>query len=52
MEEAKRKEIEAKLYQLISQSILADAEKPVEKSKTQGAKVIRRRKGRPDVRVL
>lgn len=52
MEEAKRKEIEAKWSQLISQSHPAEAEKTVKKSKTRGAKIIRRRKGRPDVRVL
>ena len=52
MEEAKRKEIEAKLYQLISQTNLAGTEKPRKKSKTQGASIIRRRKGKPDVRVL
>ena len=52
MEETKRKEIEAKLYQLIAKNNLAGNEKAPVKRKTQGAKIIRRRKGKPDVRVL
>lgn len=52
MEEAKRKEIEAKLYQLMAQTELAGEDKTPDKSETQGAKIIRRRKGKPDVRVL
>lgn len=52
MEEAKRKEIEAKLYQLMAQNDFAGEDKAPDKSETQGAKIIRRRKGKPDVRVL
>jgi hypothetical protein len=52
MEEAKRKEIEAKLYQLMAKTDLVGNKKSREKSETQGAKIIRRRKGNPDVRVL
>lgn len=52
MEEAKRKEIEAKLYQLMAQTDLTGDNKTPDKSETQGAKIIRRRKGKPDVRVL
>jgi hypothetical protein len=52
MEEAKRKEIEARLYELISKTRLNDAEEKPEKRETRGARVIRRRKGKPDVRVV
>lgn len=52
MEENKRKEIEAKLYQLIAKTNLSGIQKSSVKSETQGAKIIRRRKGKPDVRVL
>ena len=52
MEEAKRKEIEAKLFQLMAQNDMSEDDKTTEKSETQGAKIIRRRKGNPDVRVL
>ena len=52
MEEAKKKEIEAKLYQLIAQNDRTGDKKTAKKRETQGAKIIRRRKGNPDVRVL
>lgn len=52
MEETKRKEIEAKLYQLIAKNNLNGNEESPAKRETQGAKIIRRRKGKPDVRVL
>jgi hypothetical protein len=52
MEEAKRKKIEAKLYQLMAQTDFSGEDETPEKSETQGATIIRRRKGKPDVRVL
>jgi hypothetical protein len=51
MEEAKRKEIEAKLQQLFAQNDQMNAKNrtlPV-KSTFNGARVIRRRKGKPDM---
>ena len=52
MEAAKRKEIEDRLYQLIAQAAdQAKKEKPPAKLPSFGARVIRRRKGRPDLHI-
>lgn len=52
MDEAKRKEIEARLYQLLAQHDQTKSEAPTAQRETCGAKIIRRRKGDPDVRIL
>lgn len=51
MEEAKRKQIEAQLYQLIAQAEKARKEKKTAVSVSGGTRVIRRRKGNPDFHV-
>ena len=51
MEEAKRKELEAKLYQLFSQSNQNKDERQPVKTITGNVKVIRRRKGQPDFHI-
>ena len=51
MEEAKRKKIEAKLYQLLAQNEQTLNEKSPTKSTYRGARVIRRRKGKPDLHI-
>jgi hypothetical protein len=51
MEETKRKEIEAKLQQLFAQNDQMNVKngKSPAKSTVSGARVIRRRKGKPDL---
>ncbi|MBN1930130.1 MAG: hypothetical protein JW786_00790 [Desulfobacterales bacterium] len=51
MEEAKRKEIEAKLYQLLAQNEQIKKEKSSAPNTYCGARVIRRRKGKPDLHI-
>ncbi|MDD2389408.1 MAG: hypothetical protein PHP23_06720 [Desulfobacterales bacterium] len=51
MEEAKRKQIEAKLYQMIVQADQAKNEKSPVNRKSFGVTVIRRRKGNPDLHI-
>ena len=51
MEEAKRKQIEAKLYQMIAQADQAKNEKSSDNRKFCGVTVIRRRKGNPDLHI-
>jgi hypothetical protein len=53
MEEAKRKEIEAKLQQLFAQNDqmnIRSSKSPV-KTTAIGARIIRRRKGKPDLHI-
>jgi hypothetical protein len=51
MEEEKRKQIEAKLHQLFSQSDEVKDEKSSSKVNLSGASVVRRRKGNPDLQI-
>ncbi|MDD2389407.1 MAG: hypothetical protein PHP23_06715 [Desulfobacterales bacterium] len=51
MEETKRKQIEAKLYQMIAQADQAKNEKSSVNRKSFGVTVIRRRKGNPDLHI-
>jgi len=51
MEVAKRKEIENKLYQLLRQTDQTVNEKPPAKPSPPGVRVIRRRKGKPDLHI-
>lgn len=51
MEEAKRKQIEAKLNELLAQSAQAKEKKAPAKSTLSGVRVIRRRKGKPDLHI-
>lgn len=49
MEESKRKEIEARLFQLLAQNDQNKNENQPTKSIPSGVKAIRRRKGKPDL---
>ena len=49
MEEAKLKQIEAKLFQLLAQFSQTDNQNAATPKTAPGARVIRRRKGKPDV---
>jgi len=51
MEEKKRKEIEARLAQLFAQNEENKNENQADKSIPSGVKVIRRRKGKPDLHI-
>jgi hypothetical protein len=51
MEEAKRKEIEAKLIQLFAQTEQTGTEKSPTRKTPPGARIIRRRKGKSDLQV-
>ena len=51
MEESKRKEIEAKLFQLFAQNDQDKNENRLTKNISSGVKVIRRRKGKPDLHI-
>jgi len=51
MEEEKKREIEAKLYQLIAQADQAKKERTPAKDTSSGVRVIRRRKGKPDLHI-
>ena len=51
MEEKKRKEIEARLAQLFAQNEQKKNENQPNKSIPSGVKVIRRRKGKPDLHI-
>jgi hypothetical protein len=52
MEEAKRKEIEAKLHKLFAEADQSKNQKSASPKNTpSGARVIRRRKGKPDLKV-
>ncbi|MEE8397961.1 MAG: hypothetical protein V3S89_03070 [Desulfobacterales bacterium] len=52
MEVAKRKEIENRLYQLLAASNQTKNEKSPTKPSTPGVRVIRRRKGKPDLHIV
>jgi len=52
MEVAKRKELENKLYQLLLQTDQTKNEKPPAKPSPSGVRVIRRRKGKPDLHII
>ena len=49
MEQAKLKKIEERLYQLFARADETRNEKPYVKRTTSGVRVIRRRKGKPDL---
>ena len=49
MEEAKLKKIEERLYQLFAKADETRNEKPSVKRTSNGVRVIRRRKGKPDL---
>jgi len=51
MKEDRKKEIEAKLNQLIAETIKPQKTKVRAKSVSRNAKVIRRRKGNPDLHI-
>jgi hypothetical protein len=51
MDQEKIKEIEAKLHQLLSQDDQNRDKKPTVKSIISGVRVIRRRKGKPDLHI-
>lgn len=51
MEEAKLKQIEAKLFQLLTQFDQGRNQKAPAPKTTGGARVIRRRKGKPDMHI-
>lgn len=51
MKEERRKEIEARLHKLIAEIDKPKNTKPLMKSTFSNAKVIRRRKGSPDVHI-
>lgn len=51
MEEAKLKRIEAKLFQLLAQFDQGSNQKNPSPKKDSGVRVIRRRKGNPDVHI-
>lgn len=51
MDEAKRKEIEARLYQMLSQIDQDKKDRSPSENETCGARVIRRRKGDPDLHI-
>jgi len=51
MEVAKRKELENKLYQLLQQTEQIKNEKSPAKPSPSGVRVIRRRKGKPDLHI-
>ncbi len=51
MEEEKRKQIEAKLYQLFAETNQDKGAKPPVKHSSGGARLIRRRKGKPDLHI-
>ena len=51
MDEAKKRMIEAKLCELFAQAERVGLENSPAKSRTCGTRVIRRRKGKPDVRI-
>lgn len=51
MKEERRKEIEAKLHKLIAEIDKDKKTKPIMKSAFSNARVIRRRKGSPDVQI-
>jgi hypothetical protein len=52
MEESRMKKIEEKLQQLIVSETKSKDERKHTKSKSNGAKVIRRRKGTPDLKIV
>ena len=51
MEESKRKIIEARLFQLFEQNEQDKDENQLTKNISSGVKVIRRRKGKPDLHI-
>ena len=51
MEESKRKEIEARLIQLLAENDQQKNENQPKKSIPSGVKAIRRRKGKPDLHI-
>jgi len=51
MDESKRKEIEARLFQLFAQNDQNKNEIQPTRSISSGVKVIRRRKGKPDLHI-
>jgi len=51
MEETKRKEIEEKLYQLLLQTDKKRNKKSPARRTYNGARIIRRRKGQPDLQI-
>jgi hypothetical protein len=51
MEESKRKEIEARLFQLFAQNDQDKNKKQLTQNISSGVKVIRRRKGKPDLHI-
>jgi hypothetical protein len=51
MEESKRKKIEARLFQLFAQNDHDKNENQLTKKISSGVKVIRRRKGKPDLHI-
>jgi hypothetical protein len=52
MDEKKRKKLEEQLRQLFAQADLsADPKRPVTESRPSGVRVIRRRKGAPDMQI-
>lgn len=51
MDEAKRKMIEAKLYELFAQAERVGLQNAPARSASVGTRVIRRRKGNPDVHI-
>jgi hypothetical protein len=52
MEESRMKEIEEKLQHLIISETKSKDERKHTKSKSNGARVIRRRKGTPDLKIV
>ena len=51
MEESKRKKIEARLFQLFAQNDQDKNENQLTQNISNGVKVIRRRKGKPDLHI-
>jgi len=51
MDASKRKQLEAKLYQLLAENDQSKNENSSVRSISTGARVIRRRKGKPDLQV-